>query len=74
MMKAILFDFDGTVIDTNTLIIESYKYAFKTVMNRDVSLEEILGLFGRPLQISLNEDYGEYGDELCRKFREFNER
>ena len=73
MMKAILFDFDGTVIDTNTLIIESYKYAFKTVMNRDVSLEEILGLFGRPLQISLNEDYGEYGDELCRKFREFNE-
>ncbi len=74
MFEAILFDFDGTVIDTNELIILSYKHAFKTVLGYDISLEEILGLFGRPLLISLQEDYGmENGEKLYWAFREFNE-
>lgn len=73
MIKAVLFDFDGTVIDTNELIIQSYTHAFKKVLNRDISMDEILGLFGRPLRLSFNEDYGEVGDELFYAFREFNE-
>ena len=74
MFEAILFDFDGTVIDTNELIILSYKHAFKTVLDYDISIEEIIGLFGRPLLISLQEDYGmENGEKLYWAFREFNE-
>lgn len=73
MIKAVLFDFDGTVINTNELIIESYKYAFRKVLGRDIPIEEILGLFGRPLLLSLVEDYGEKGEALCTAFREFNE-
>lgn len=73
MIKAVLFDFDGTVINTNDLIIASYKYAFDKVMNREIQLDEILGLFGRPLLISLKEDYGEFGEALYYSFREFNE-
>ena len=33
MFEAILFDFDGTVIDTNELIIFSYKYTLKKVLD-----------------------------------------
>ena len=73
MLKAVLFDFDGTVINTNELIIQSYQYAFDKVIGRKASMEEILNLFGRPLLLSLTEDYGEYGEALYKAFREFNE-
>ncbi len=73
MIKAVLFDFDGTVIDTNELIIKSYKYAFDKVLGKNIELDEILSLFGRPLLLSLTEGYGEYGEALCVAYREFNE-
>lgn len=72
MIKAFLFDFDGTLIDTNDLIFESYKYAFRTVLKREIGMEEILSLYGRPLYSSLME-YGECGEELYRTYRHFNE-
>lgn len=72
MIKAVLFDFDGTLINTNDLIFDSYRFAFKTVLNRSISDSEILGLYGRPLRASLME-YGEVGDELYRVYRDFNE-
>lgn len=74
MIKTVLFDFDGTVINTNELIIKSYEYAFKKVLKKKISMDEILSLFGRPLLISLQEEYGdEVGEKLYYAFREFNE-
>ena len=74
MNKAILFDFDGTIIDTNELIIRSYKYAYNKILGYDISIEEILELFGRPLLISLQGKHGEeVGEKLYYAFREFNE-
>ncbi len=72
MIKAVLFDFDGTLINTNDLIFSSYKIAFKSVLNRDITIEEMLKLYGRPLYPSLME-YGEAGEELYRIYREYNE-
>ena len=72
MIKAVLFDFDGTLIDTNELIFKSYRKAFKEVLNRDIDDEEILRLYGRPLYGSLME-YGEPGEMLYKVYREFNE-
>ena len=72
MIKAVLFDFDGTLIDTNELIFKSYRKAFKEVLNRDIDNEEILRLYGRPLYGSLME-YGEPGEMLYKVYREFNE-
>jgi len=72
MIKAVLFDFDGTLINTNDLIFKSYKKAFKDVLNRDIEDEEILKLYGRPLYGSLME-YGEPGEMLYQVYRKFNE-
>ena len=72
MIKAVLFDFDGTLINTNELIFNSYKEAFKKVLKRDIFQEEILTLYGRPLYASF-EKYGDAQDELYRVYREFNE-
>lgn len=72
MIKAVLFDFDGTLIDTNELIFKSYRKAFNEVLNREIEDEEILKLYGRPLYGSLME-YGEPGEMLYKVYREFNE-
>ena len=53
MIKAILFDLDGTLLDTNELIYNSFSYAFKHVLNKDLSKEEITSLYGKPLERSL---------------------
>ena len=71
MKKAILFDFDGTLINTNELIFESYRVAFRSVLKREITFDEILKLYGRPLYPSLME-YGEEGERLYNIYREFN--
>lgn len=70
--EAVLFDFDGTLINTNDLCFDSYRYAFRRVLNREIEMTEILNLFGRPLDISLG-DYGDAQEALCREYRKFNE-
>lgn len=71
-IKAVLFDFDGTLLNTNELIFTSYEYAFQTVLGRSITDEEIHNLYGKPLYSSLAA-YGEHQDELYRVYREFNE-
>lgn len=72
MIKAVLFDNDGTLLNTNDLIFDSYKVAFKTVLNREIGYDEIMKLYGRPLYSSLME-YGEKGEELYHTYRHYNE-
>lgn len=74
MIKAVLFDLDGTLISTNHLIMESFKHAFKTYLNIQVAESEIVKFFGEPLERSM----GKFGEEnspgLLRTFKEFNEK
>ena len=48
--KAILFDLDGTLIDTSELIFRSFAYALDTVLHTSMPREELLWTFGRPLE------------------------
>lgn len=74
MIKAVLFDFDGTLIDTNDLIFESYRKAYREVLNHEMSMEEILFLYGKPLYSSLINKYGkETGERMYEIYRAYNE-
>ncbi|WP_027633791.1 pyrophosphatase PpaX [Clostridium hydrogeniformans] len=74
MIKAVLFDLDGTLIDTNKLIAESFKYTFKIHHNEEKSDKEVSVFFGQPLE----ESFKVYGEELCndmiKTYREYNEK
>lgn len=73
MINAILFDFDGTLIDTNDLIIQSYKYALKKHLNMTVETSSIVQYFGEPLITTLKRYDNERTEELVKIYRTFNE-
>ncbi|TVX89868.1 HAD family hydrolase [Paenibacillus agilis] len=45
-MKAMLFDFDGTLADTLPLSFNAFKSVFKQYDNREVTNEELVAMFG----------------------------
>ncbi len=48
-LKAILFDFDGTIVDTTELIHESMRRATGEVLGRELSRETLMANVGQPL-------------------------
>ncbi|MBC2580989.1 pyrophosphatase PpaX [Clostridium sp. DJ247] len=73
MIKAILFDLDGTLINTNELIIESFNHTFKKLFNKDVPRNEIVKTFGEPLRDAMASYNEEKADLMVSVFREYNE-
>ena len=58
----IFFDLDGTLINTNELIFQSFEYAFHTILNISISREILSHTFGKPLRqalVELNEEHAE---------------
>lgn len=73
MFKAVLFDLDGTLIDTNNLILESYKHTFKKHLDYIPNDNEIVKYFGEPLKITLSRFDSERIEEMYRTYVEYNE-
>jgi pyrophosphatase PpaX len=46
---AVLFDLDGTLIDTTDLIFQSYQHALGEVLQREVATADLLLGYGQPL-------------------------
>ena len=70
----VLFDFDGTVIDSGSIIIASMRHATKTVLGRDIPDEELgraVGGSGLIEQMRLIDP--DRVDELVSCYREHNE-
>lgn len=71
MIKAVFFDLDGTVIDTNALILESFRHTFRTKLHLDIPDETIYSFFGEPLHTTLSRYEGNV-EELLTTYRTFN--
>ncbi len=52
-VRCVLFDLDGTLIDTNALIINSFQHVLRTNLGTEVSEAELLPFFGEPLAHTL---------------------
>ena len=52
-INTVLFDFDGTIMDTNNVILQSWQHTFRTVEGKERPEEEILASFGEPLHITM---------------------
>jgi pyrophosphatase PpaX len=70
----VLFDLDGTVVDSGAIILASMRHATRTVLGRDISDEELMAAVGGPgLEHQMRAFGPERVEELIRVYREHNE-
>ncbi|QEK11338.1 pyrophosphatase PpaX [Crassaminicella thermophila] len=70
-IKAILFDLDGTLLDTNELIIQSFQHTYKTHLNKEVPREKIVQSFGEILKVTLDRECPGCSEEAIKTYRAF---
>jgi pyrophosphatase PpaX len=70
----VLFDLDGTLIDSGAMILASFRHATRTVLEREIPDEELAALVGG---MNIHEQMRTLDparvDELVRTYREHNE-
>lgn len=74
MIKALIFDLDGTIIDTPNLIMASFEYAIKENTNITLTKDEISYVLGQTLNNAFlrfadNEDHLK---EMIKSFRQYS--
>src|SRR5437879_12239307 len=69
----VLFDLDGTVVDSGGIILASMRHATRTVLRRDISDEELMAAVGGPALEAQMRAFGpDRGDAVVRVSREHN--
>lgn len=69
---AVLFDLDGTVIDSVTLIRESHRHAVRTVLGMHLDDDALVVNVGRPLMEQMHHFSPEKAEELYHTYRRWN--
>lgn len=74
--KAILFDYDGTLMDTNDLIVASWQHMARTLIGHELEMQEMLSTFGIPLEECMEMMKAKYGlscsaVEMCDVYRDY---
>ncbi|HEY8805595.1 MAG TPA: pyrophosphatase PpaX [Clostridium sp.] len=70
-IKNILFDVDGTLLDTNELIIQSFQHTYKRHLNKQVGKEQIIKSFGEILKFTIDREFGDDSEEAIKTYRSF---
>jgi pyrophosphatase PpaX len=71
--RTVLFDLDGTLIDSAAIILASMRHATRTVLGREIADEQLLAGVGRGLHYEMQTFDPERADELVAVYREHNE-
>jgi pyrophosphatase PpaX len=72
--RVVLFDLDGTLIDSGAIILASMRHAAETVLERRIPDAELMAAVGGPgLVAQMRALDPERADELVRVYREHNE-
>jgi pyrophosphatase PpaX len=73
VLKAALFDFDGTLVDTTDLIYQSMRHAAGEVLGREFSREILMANVGQPLPRQMELLSAEHAEALLDSYRLHNE-
>ncbi|TLM97327.1 MAG: HAD family hydrolase [Actinobacteria bacterium] len=73
-IECVLFDLDGTLIDTLNLILESMRYTTATVLGEALPDDVLMHNVGVPLAVQMEEFAPGRADELLAVYREHNAR
>ena len=73
-MEAILFDNDGTLVDTHDIILASMRYSTREVFGRVIPDEDLMRKVGQPLAVQMQDFTSDVDEqaEILRVYREHN--
>jgi pyrophosphatase PpaX len=71
--RTVLFDLDGTLVDSAAIILASMRHATRTVLGREIAEEQLLAGVGSPLTGQMRAFDARRAEELVRAFRQHNE-
>ena len=72
MITTIFFDFDGTLINTNNVIIESWQHTYKHYLGKEMPVERIVSTFGEPLLLTMAREFPEVDpSESAEEYRAY---
>lgn len=74
MIKGVLFDNDGTLVDTYDIILASMRHSTRTVLGRVIADDVLLRKVGQPLAVQMCDftDDPALQEEILRVYREHN--
>lgn len=71
-IKTVLIDFDGTLANTNGIVIRSFQHTYRTFQGREEKEAVITRSFGEPLRTTMARVFGaEYEDEAVEVYRSY---
>ncbi|NLW07296.1 MAG: HAD family hydrolase [Clostridia bacterium] len=73
MFAGVLFDFDGTMVDTTELIVKSFQHVLRSHLNRTIETEELFPYFGMTLREGLASFVPDKVDEMIAEYRRFSD-
>lgn len=75
-IKGVLFDLDGTLIDSHDLILASFRYATREVLGKVIPDAVLMQKVGQPLAVQMWDFTSDAAvhDELLRVYRDHNAR
>lgn len=59
-LNTVIFDFDGTIADTNSLIINSWQHTYMERTGKPGNEEDIIRSFGEPLAITMKKVFPQF--------------
>lgn len=71
-IKGVLFDLDGTLVNTSDLIIKTFEHTIQTLLQKNPTQDEITRYFGLPLRECLRQFDEEKVEEMALFYREYN--
>jgi pyrophosphatase PpaX len=71
-INCVLFDLDGTLVDTVDLIYLSFDYAVKTILGKELSKEQLLENMGRPLLVQMQNFSRTKAEQLIEAYNSHN--
>lgn len=72
MIDTVIFDFDGTLANTNQMILNSFKHIYSVFHEKECDENYVLSTFGETLANTIARDFGEYNfEDVIACYREY---